>query len=212
MNHADMVVLAVTWLKRPLSRGGPGCQVALSEIRNGFKRSEIPDAIGFRAGTTDEGSILVEVKTSRADFFADRQKKFRELPERGLGLYRYYMAPVGMVAVDELPEKWGLIEIKGSKRPEAKLIHGHHLLKLAKTSQSPFRFETRNTGLEVALLARTLMRVGDPEQLNKMLKETRASANRVFRRNEQLESKLREFQRREYEQKTLVTPIAKRPV
>lgn len=194
MNHADMVALAVTWLKRPPSRGGPGCQVALSEIRNGFKRSEIPDAIGFRAGTTDEGSILVEVKTSRADFFADRQKKFRELPERGIGLYRYYMAPAGMVAVDELPEKWGLIEIKGSKRPEVKLIHGHHLLKLAKTSQSPFRFETRNTGLEVALLARTLMRVGDPEHLNKMLKETRTSANRVFRRNEQLESQLRKFQ------------------
>lgn len=194
MNHLDMVTLAVSWLKRPASRGGPGCQVALSEIRNGFKRSEIPDAIGFRAGVSDEGSILVEVKTSPADFFADRQKKFRELPERGLGLYRYYMAPAGMVAVDELPEKWGLIEIKGSKRPEVKLIHGHHLLKLAKTSQSPFRFEARNTGLEVALLARTLMRVGDPEQLNKMLKATRASANRVFRRNEQLESQLRKFQ------------------
>lgn len=194
MNHLDMVALAVSWLKRPASRGGPGCQVALSEIRNGFKRSEIPDAIGFRAGVSDDGSILVEVKTSRADFFADRQKKFRELPERGIGLYRYYMAPAGMVSVDELPEKWGLIEIKGTKRPEIKLIHGHHLLSLAKISQSPFRFETRNTGLEVALLARTLMRVGDPEQLNKMLKATRASANRVFRRNEQLESQLRKFQ------------------
>lgn len=102
MNHSDMVALAVS------------C-----------------DAIGFRAGVSDEGSILVEVKTSRADFFADRQKRFREIPERGLGHYRYYMAPAGMVAVDELPEKWGLIEIKGSKRPEAKLIHGHHLLKPA---------------------------------------------------------------------------------
>lgn len=194
MNHSDMVALAVSWLKRPASRGGPGCQVALSEICNGFKRGETPDAIGFRAGVSDEGSILVEVKTSRADFFADRQKKFREIPEQGLGLYRYYMAPAGMVAVDELPEKWGLIEIKGSKRPEAKLIHGHHLLNLDKRSQSPFRFKTRNIDLEVALLARTLMRVGDAEQLNKMLKETRASANRVFRRNEQLESQLRKFQ------------------
>lgn len=194
MNHADMVAVAVSWLKRSPSRGGPGCHVALSEIKNGFKRSETPDAIGFRAGVHDEGSILIEVKTSRADFLADKHKPFRMNPEKGIGLYRYFMTPPGMLAIEELPEKWGLIEVAGSKRPMPKVVFGHHLLKLSRTGKSPFRFDSRNTELEVALLTRTLMRVGDPEQLNKLLKQTRANANRVFRRNEQLETLLRRHQ------------------
>ena len=57
--HDELVQLAVKWLKLPNSRGGPGCQVAFSEARNGVKDGEIPDAIGYRAGVWNEGTTLV---------------------------------------------------------------------------------------------------------------------------------------------------------
>ncbi|MDQ7286946.1 hypothetical protein O0I55_17650, partial [Stenotrophomonas sp. Sm5341] len=72
---------------------------------------EDPDAIGWYTGRT----MLVECKVSRSDFLADRKKRFRANPERGLGLYRYFMAPKGLIKVDELPARWGLLEVSGSR-------------------------------------------------------------------------------------------------
>ncbi len=68
---------------------------------------EVPDAIGFR-GPLD--SILVECKASRADFLADRKKSFRIHPELGMGRFRFYFAPTGMIHPRELPDGWGLVE------------------------------------------------------------------------------------------------------
>jgi hypothetical protein len=47
------------------------------------------------------------------DFLADANKPFRLKPEEGLGSKRLYMAPAGMIARDELPKHWGLLERKG---------------------------------------------------------------------------------------------------
>lgn len=66
---------------------------------------ESPDAIGFRAGGC---SILMEVKVSRSDFLSDRKKPHRMNPETGMGDYRFYVCPEGMIRPDELPPKWGL--------------------------------------------------------------------------------------------------------
>lgn len=46
MRHADLCKLALVCLKRPYSRGGHGCKVALDECRTGWS-GEIPDALGF---------------------------------------------------------------------------------------------------------------------------------------------------------------------
>lgn len=113
MTHAEMCKLAVGWLKRPQSRGGHGCKVAIDECRTGFG-GEIPDAIGFSyigstgVGGTD-GTVLVEVKVSRSDFLADKAKPHRV--EGGVGNWRYFMTPQGLIAPEELPPKWGLIEV-----------------------------------------------------------------------------------------------------
>jgi len=80
---------------------------------------EVPDAIGWlNAGKC---SVLIECKTSRSDFLADAKKMFRRRQEHGMGRYRFYMAPVGLLAADEMPEHWGLLEVRGRAVDVAKV-------------------------------------------------------------------------------------------
>lgn len=106
LTHADLVKIAGRWL-----RNTAGCSVVLEELCAATGNGENPDAIGWYTGRT----MLVECKVSRSDFLADRKKPFRANPERGLGLYRYFMAPKGLIKVDELPARWGLLEIYGGR-------------------------------------------------------------------------------------------------
>lgn len=106
LTHADLVKIAGRWL-----RGTAGCSVVLEELCAATGNGENPDAIGWYTGRT----MLVECKVSRSDFLADRKKRFRARPEQGLGLYRYFMAPKGLIKVDELPARWGLLEVSGSR-------------------------------------------------------------------------------------------------
>lgn len=98
--HDRLTELAARWLKRS------GFGVVATELRCSGSREQ-PDAIGFRSS----GSAIIEVKVSRADFRADLAK-----PERhsgGLGLYRFYLCPEGMIEPEELPDRWGLLYATG---------------------------------------------------------------------------------------------------
>ncbi len=72
---------------------------------------EQPDCLGFRSGV----SCLIECKTSRSDFLADKRKKFRTDPTLGMGDWRFFLAPTGIISVDELPTGWGLLETDGKR-------------------------------------------------------------------------------------------------
>lgn len=112
MTHDDLCNIAVTYLKKN------GWGVVFSDrFRATTTTGELPDTIGFRSGT----SILVECKTSRADFLVDRKKKFRIEPDLGMGSWRFMLTPEGLVKVDELPENWGLLEVK----PNGKIKKTH---------------------------------------------------------------------------------------
>lgn len=62
-------------------------------------------------------TTLVEVKTSHADFLADKKKWVRseaaDIADKCLGNFRYYLCPAGVIAINELPDKWGLLEFDG---------------------------------------------------------------------------------------------------
>ena len=74
--------------------------------------SETPDAWGFNSyGQT----MLLEAKASRSDFLADKRKFFRRLPALGLGQFRYYIAPSGVISQQDLPPRWGLIIANGDR-------------------------------------------------------------------------------------------------
>lgn len=98
-SHQDLVFRGEKWLY------AIGCKVV---IRDGFKSrtKEIPDVIGWRNRT----SILIEVKTNRADFLSDKNKPFRSNSSKGMGDWRFYLTPKGLINVCELPPGWGLLE------------------------------------------------------------------------------------------------------
>ncbi len=90
------------WLRRY------GCGVVLSE--QSCASGETPDAIGWKRGCH---SVLVECKISRRDFLVDQQKPFRMRREKGMGCERFYLTPACLVAPQELPSGWGLLELRG---------------------------------------------------------------------------------------------------
>lgn len=107
MKHEQLVSLAIDWLRRYR------CGVVLSEQY--CATGEVPDAIGWRASSRlgISRSVIVECKASRADSLADAKKPFRVNSADALGSERYYLAPRGVIAVEELPAHWGLLECTG---------------------------------------------------------------------------------------------------
>ena len=103
LTHSDLVKRAAVWL-----RTHRACTVIGTEF-NVQGCSESPDAIGWNfAGNC----VVVECKTSRADFRNDAKKFFRQCGYAPAGSERWYMAPIGVIPVEELPQGYGLIEVK----------------------------------------------------------------------------------------------------
>jgi hypothetical protein len=183
MTHDELCKLAVKWLRRPNSAGGHGCSVAVSECRSGFG-GEIPDAIGFRANWNN-GSVVVEVKVSRSDFLADRNKPHRQ--QGGMGTWRYYMAPTGVLKPEDLPERWGLLEV-GARRSITPVVGPAALSRNCGTFAQhldDWRHEPDHDA-ERDLLTLLLARVGDPEKLNDMLKSSNNARAYLVREIEKL--------------------------
>lgn len=101
MTHSELVELAAAWLRNR-------CPIVVTEIAT---TGEEPDALGWHCSN----SILVECKVSREDFRADAKKSFRLDSFSGIGNQRYFMAPAGVIPVNDLPSKWGLLEVTGSR-------------------------------------------------------------------------------------------------
>lgn len=133
MTHKQLVKKAKAWLTK-------SHRVVLTELAT--STSETPDAIGFK-GTSEAGSTLIECKTSRADFHADKHKHFRREPERGMGDRRYFMAPKGVLSPDDLPEGWGLLEVT------------EHQVK----EKAPAKFVKANKAAEIIMLISVIRRL-----------------------------------------------------
>jgi len=98
MTHAELVARGEKWL------WGIGCKVVLREFQ-GIAGGEIPDIIGWHW----ENTFLVECKANRADFLGDKNKLFRKYPDYGMGNFRVFLTPPGLIQPEELPERWGLL-------------------------------------------------------------------------------------------------------
>lgn len=70
---------------------------------------EQADVIAFRSNC----SAVIEAKASRADFLADRSKPHRAAG--GMGVYRFYLCPEGLILPSELPSGWCLLYLVGKK-------------------------------------------------------------------------------------------------
>lgn len=141
MTHAELVEIALRWLW-----SNRRCAVACAEIDS--TSAEKPDAIGWKTGV----SYLVECKVSRADFLADRKKPWRQGEHAGMGTYRYFLTPPGLVKVEELPEGWGLLEVHAWG---VRTIHGH--------PEVPARTRREAEG-EVCMLLTVIRRMLNPDR------------------------------------------------
>jgi hypothetical protein len=190
MTHNDLCLVAVRWLQRNNGAGGPGCHVAVSECRSGWS-GEIPDAIGFRAAGFEDGSTVVECKTSRADFLADRKKAHRIAG--GLGNWRYFMAPTGLLSADDLPHGWGLLEV--NQRGHVKVVAGlasfyREGYEVVREQSQLWRHEA-DREREQFLLVKLLSRVGDAEKMNRNLRMAYAEQQRLAARVNELNDQIR---------------------
>ena len=158
LTHADLVMRAARWL-----RNTRGCSVVFTEFA--CSGGEIPDAIGWQY----EHSILVECKTSRSDFSADKSKPWRRLPEIGMGLERYFMVPEGVITAADLcgldarlqfeRSKWGLL-----------WVCKNHVRIVKKSDGFAGRGRVREIGFLVSMLRRAGLRIGSGATLNSWLK------------------------------------------
>ncbi len=98
MTHSQLIKKAISWLINVKK-----CQIVIADMTSWSR--ETPDVIGWLNGS----SYLVECKTSKRDFLNDRKKFFRANPEYGIGDYRYYLSPEGLIYANEIPEGWGFI-------------------------------------------------------------------------------------------------------
>lgn len=110
MTHNELVDLAAKWLATRSA-------VVITEMTS--SANETPDAIGF----TTRGTILVECKTSLADYRADGKKpaRRREWILDCLGDKRYYLVPHSIADavrsdLEASGSKWGLLVAQDGPR------------------------------------------------------------------------------------------------
>ena len=187
VGHRDLCDITVRWLQRPFSAKGHGCNFAVSECRSGFGSGEIPDAIGYRQIGYRDGTVIVEAKVSRADFLADQKKPHRIAG--GMGNWRYFIAPAGLLLPSELPPRWGLLEVNGAGH--VSVIAGAAAFMAARDADealATWRHEA-DTAAEMSLLVRLMARIGDPEQLSRQLAAANTYTARLQKRCEELEAR-----------------------
>lgn len=105
MTHSEVINIVHRFVLKRFS-----CGIAFKELKT--ISSECADVIGFGSYMH---SVLVEVKVSRSDFHADKKKPFRVNPELGVGRFRFYACPEGLIQPNDLPNNWGLIWIVDGK-------------------------------------------------------------------------------------------------
>ncbi len=156
MNHRELVKVAERWLYNTVR-----CGVVFTEFVTAVP--EIPDAFGLRSDYT----ILVECKASRTDFFADKKKLFRRIPEQGIGDFRFFLCEEGLIKPEELPEKWGLLYWNGKKVKKIIAPKGNVWYRTGET----MRFE-KNIDAEYRMMYSALRRIHLQGDLHKIYPTT----------------------------------------
>lgn len=106
-------------------------RIICKEMRSKLK--EVPDIYAVDR----RGTYMVEVKVSHKDFLADAKKPSRKRPKEGLGKWRYYACPEGIIKPEEVPPKWGLIYVYNDGSIE--IIKGKKFTKSVDESRYTFQ-------------------------------------------------------------------------
>lgn len=121
MNHDKVCKKFAKWLKsdglnNPFTEMDNRLRFTLITVDNHLMyNNEHPDVIGF--SSLCNHSVVLEIKVSRADFLKDFNKPFRSNAYMGMGDFRYYCCPEGIISEDDLIlfDNWGLITCKANR-------------------------------------------------------------------------------------------------
>ena len=117
MTHDEIADFAAMHIRK---KGYPASFSNMTSVN----QREQPDVLGISIGGV---SFLGEVKVSRSDFLADKKKPFRI--DGGIGDFRAYITPKGLLKPEEIPYGWSLWEVHGKTKPVMKIIKGEKLVK-----------------------------------------------------------------------------------
>lgn len=126
LTEADVLALLRERHTRP-GNGGGGEFAFLTHVRNraGFNATRTFDAVAINLWPSKGLTIeIFEVKVSRSDWLRELKKPDKAAPALALGDYFSVVAPAGCVKPDELPERWGLIEVH-TRKSDCTRCDGH---------------------------------------------------------------------------------------
>lgn len=109
--HYELCCKAATWIRQPMNNERWHSPYQLSTVELVCTGKELADVYA----TNGEISCVIEVKTSHKDYEVDGCKYTRFKPDEGLGDFRYYLCPAGMISENELPPFWGLLYYDNGK-------------------------------------------------------------------------------------------------
>lgn len=195
--HRELCEIGAKFLKRPESSNGHGCHFAIVEASC---YGENPDVFGVRHYYGGIQTFVLEAKTSRGDFLADKNKPHRLDPSKGMGMYRYFICPTDLIKIEELPDKWGLIYVNsiGHCKVVAGVLSPPKIKRFCqwsgKNKSHPdhkavsklfedLKFEKRNVSNEMSLLTMALNRLGDVEDMLYLQRENLTLSTRVDQLN-----------------------------
>ncbi|BBA45372.1 hypothetical protein BCO37747_07861 [Burkholderia contaminans] len=183
--HDQLVVLGAKWQKRQ------GFSVVATELAV-RGTAEQADVISFRSSC----SCLIEAKASRSDFLADAKKPHRAAG--GLGVYRFYLSLPGVIEIEDLPPRWGLLHAVGDVVVEVQRPTGNMWPPYgASTGDWPLFQHQPDQAAEAAVLfsiARRRSRPRSVERYERDLREVARERERLARRADDLEAQVRELQ------------------
>lgn len=99
--HSELVHIGEIWLRKNIR-----LPIVLTEMKCSGSREQ-PDVLGFNSNC----SFMIECKTSLSDFKKDFKKPERMGLLNGVGNYRIYLAPKGIIKPELIPSGWGFLEV-----------------------------------------------------------------------------------------------------
>jgi len=124
---------------------------------------ETPDVIGW----SSYASTLIECKSSRSDFKADAKKFSRRFPNAGMGQFRWYLCPEGVIPLASIPDRWGLLYVKG-----------RHVVVIREAQGFPQRNHASEITFLTSMLRRAQIRIGNRPLSEWLRKENQFEAKR----------------------------------
>ncbi|MGL6525719.1 hypothetical protein ACSZNV_12380 [Aeromonas hydrophila] len=122
------------------------------------------------------------------------------------------MCREGIITLDDLPQGWGLLWV--NSRGHVKLLAGHVCMLLGRNGPGAEQVwaHTKNDQLELEMLAHVLSRIGDPEVMNRRLRDAEQKAQRLARYHDDFHRQKQEMQLLNYRVRQLNEQLGEKEV